>query len=393
MENLFYFLIGRVTSYFGVGLLRIALPIFILEKTGSASALGTFMALTSLPAFMLSPILGNYLESLNKKYIMITTDFIQFMVFSVLYILEIEELNILWIYILLSFTLGKAFEISSSSIFSQIIEDRYIEKGNSYRSILDNLSGVASPIIGVFIYNSFGIGGIFLINAITFLFSAITEIFIKYKFVKISLKNSGLVKNLSKSINFILKDKNLSRIFFTAKALNFIIGPISSITIPFLLLKVHKFSNYEFGLVESSTILGAVIGAAIVILKNKNLKLLVLLNINSILIIVIGITSWFLWGYKKELFFIVLFMQFLIGFFANLISIPIISNYQRSVPVYMQSRFFALSAFLDGVLIPIGEFGVGKMSLFINSNLILIVGGVLMIFIAYFLLKEKGDRV
>lgn len=393
MENLFYFLIGRVTSYFGVGVLRIALPIFILEKTGSASALGTFMALTSLPAFMLSPILGNYLESLNKKYIMITTDFIQFMVFSVLYILEIEELNILWIYILLSFTLGKAFEISSSSIFSQIIEDRYIEKGNSYRSILDNLSGVASPIIGVFIYNSFGIGGIFLINAITFLFLAITEIFIKYKFVKISLKNSGLVKNLSKSINFILKDKNLSRIFFTAKALNFIIGPISSITIPFLLLKVHKFSNYEFGLVESSTILGAVIGAAIVILKNKNLKLLVLLNINSILIIVIGITSWFLWGYKKELFFIVLFMQFLIGFFANLISIPIISNYQRSVPVYMQSRFFALSAFLDGVLIPIGEFGVGKMSLFINSNLILIVGGVLMIFIAYFLLKEKGDRV
>lgn len=393
MENLFYFLIGRVTSYFGVGVLRIALPIFILEKTGSASALGTFMALTSLPAFMLSPILGNYLESLNKKYIMITTDFIQFMVFSVLYILKIEELNILWIYILLSFTLGKAFEISSSSIFSQIIEDRYIEKGNSYRSILDNLSGVASPIIGVFIYNSFGIGGIFLINAITFLFSAITEIFIKYKFVKISLKNSGLVKNLSKSINFILKDKNLSRIFFTAKALNFIIGPISSITIPFLLLKVHKFSNYEFGLVESSTILGAVIGAAIVILKNKNLKLLVLLNINSILIIVIGITSWFLWGYKKELFFIVLFMQFLIGFFANLISIPIISNYQRSVPVYMQSRFFALSAFLDGVLIPIGEFGVGKMSLFINSNLILIVGGVLMIFIAYFLLKEKGDRV
>ena len=159
------------------------------------------------------------------------------------------------------------------------------------------------------------------------------------------------------------------------------------------MLKVHKFSNYEFGLVESSTILGAVIGAAIVILKNKNLKLLVLLNINSILIIVIGITSWFLWGYKKELFFIVLFMQFLIGFFANLISIPIISNYQRNVPVYMQSRFFALSAFLDGVLIPIGEFGVGKMSLFINSNLILIVGGVLMIFIAYFLLKEKGDRV
>lgn len=388
MKNLFYFLIGRVTSYFGVGLLRIALPIFILEKTASASTLGTFMALVSLPAFMLSPILGNYLERLNKKYIMIATDFMQFIIFLVLYILKVEELNALGVSILLSFTLGKAFEISSSSIFSQIVEDKYIEKGNSYKSILDNISGIGSPIIGVFIYNSFGMEGIFLINAGTFLFSALTEIFIKYKFVKISLKNSNLIENISESIKFILKDRDLSRVFFTAKALNFIIGPISSITIPFLLLKVHNFSNYEFGLIESSTIFGAIIGATIVIIKNKNLKLLVLLNINSVLIVIIGVTSWFLWGYKKELFFIVLFIEFLIGFFANLINIPIISNYQRSVPVYMQSRFFALSAFLDGMLIPIGEFGVGKMSLFIDSNLILVIGGVLMIFIAYFLLKE-----
>ena len=393
MQNLFYFLIGRVTSYFGVVLLRIALPIFILEKTGSASALGTFMALVSLPAFLLSPILGNYLESLNKKYVIVITDFMQFIVFLILYLFQIQDLNMLRVFVFLSFTLGKAFEISSSSIFSQIIEERYIEKGNSYRSILDNISGVGSPIIGVFIYNSFGIGGIFLVNAITFVFSALVEIFIKYKFIKTSLKNSNLIENILESIEFVLKNKDLSRIFFTSKALNFIIGPISSITIPFLLLKIHSFSNYEFGIIESASILGAIIGATIIIVKNKSLKLLVLLNINSILIITIGATSWLLWSYKRELFFIVLFMQFLIGFFANLISIPIISNYQRSVPIYMQSRFFALSAFLDGILIPIGEFGVGKMSLFINSNLILIMGGVLMIFIAYFLLKEEVDKV
>lgn len=393
MQNLFYFLIGRVTSYFGVGLLRIALPIFILEKTGSASALGTFMALVSLPAFLLSPILGNYLESLNKKYVIVITDFMQFIVFLILYLFQIQDLNMLRVFVFLSFTLGKAFEISSSSIFSQIIEERYIEKGNSYRSILDNISGVGSPIIGVFIYNSFGIGGIFLVNAITFVFSALVETFIKYKFIKTSLKNSNLIENILESIEFVLKNKDLSRIFFTSKALNFIIGPISSITIPFLLLKIHSFSNYEFGIIESASILGAIIGATIVIIKNKSLKLLVLLNINSILIIMIGATSWLLWSYKRELFFIVLFMQFLIGFFANLISIPIISNYQRSVPIYMQSRFFALSAFLDGVLIPIGEFGVGKMSLFINSNLILIMGGALMIFITCFLLKEEVDKV
>lgn len=386
MNNLVYFLIGRFSSLFGNGLLKIVLPIYILEKTSSGSTLGLFIALTALPSLILTPILGNYLENINKKYVMISMDILQFFLFLGMFILKSLDLKVLGIFLVFSIIIERIFDITSSSIFSQIIEEKYIESGNSFKSIFDNIANITSPVVGTFLYYKLGIHGIFIINAITFILSAISECFIKYDFVIVHRIKQSIIKNLFEVSDFIFKDKNLNKLFIAVMLLNFIIAPLSSVILPYLLLNVHNLSNYQFGIINSVYMIGSVIGASLIIFKKKKLKLTNLLNLNSFLFILIGGLSYFLLGKKEKVFLIVICIEMVIGIVVSLINIPLISNFQKMVPSKMQSRFFSLLSFIGGLLIPLGEFGLGRLSDLLNVHLILVLAGLVMILMTYFLL-------
>lgn len=392
MNNLIYFLVGRFSSLFGNGLLKIVIPIYILEKTSSGASLGIFISLTALPSLILTPIIGNYLENINKKYVMICMDILQFLLFLCMFTIGNLSLKMLGIFIVFSNIIEKIFDISSSSIFCHIVERRFIEKGNSCKSILDNIAYISSPVVGTFLYYKLGISGIFLINAITFILSAILECFIKYDFVNSCKSKQNIIKNLFEVMEFIYKDSILSKLFVAVMLLNFIVSPLSSVILPYLLLNVHHLSNYQFGIINSTYMIGSVIGASLIILKRKNLKFTSLLNLTSSLFILIGVISYLLLGKREEVFFIVILIELIMGVTVSLINIPLISNYQKLVPPKMQSRFFSLMSFLGGLLIPLGEFGFGGLSELIDSHLILVIAGLIMILVTYILLIKRTGR-
>lgn len=218
MRNMSLFLFGSFTSLFGSGLLIIALPIYILNESSSGASLGLFMALTVLPSLFLTPFWGNYLERLNRKYIMIIMDIIHFFSYFVLAYFDNLSMIQLGAFICVSMIVDKIFNISSTSIFSQIIEIGLVEKGNSFKSILDNIAQIISPLAGTMLYMTFGLKGIFYINSITFLISAISEIFIVYNYEKIESNKKKIFENMSEIYHLILKNLTLKKLFITKSA-------------------------------------------------------------------------------------------------------------------------------------------------------------------------------
>lgn len=67
--------IGQIISLFGNATLRFALPLYLLNLTGSSALYGTVMACAFLPTILLSPVGGIIADRVNKRNVMVILDF------------------------------------------------------------------------------------------------------------------------------------------------------------------------------------------------------------------------------------------------------------------------------------------------------------------------------
>lgn len=68
--------IGQIISLFGNATIRFALPLYLLNNTGSSALFGMVTACAFIPAILLSPIGGIVADKVNKRNIMVILDFI-----------------------------------------------------------------------------------------------------------------------------------------------------------------------------------------------------------------------------------------------------------------------------------------------------------------------------
>lgn len=67
--------IGQIISLFGNAALRFAIPLYLLNQTGSSVLYGTVTACAFLPSIVMSPIGGIVADRVNKRTIMVVLDF------------------------------------------------------------------------------------------------------------------------------------------------------------------------------------------------------------------------------------------------------------------------------------------------------------------------------
>ncbi len=67
--------VGQIISLFGNAAVRFALPLYLLNLTGSSALYGAVMACAFIPSILLSPVGGIVADRVNKRNIMVTLDF------------------------------------------------------------------------------------------------------------------------------------------------------------------------------------------------------------------------------------------------------------------------------------------------------------------------------
>ena len=103
-------IIGQIISLFGNATIRFALPLYLLNLTGSSALYGTVTACAFIPAILLSPIGGIVADRINKRNIMVILDFFTATVILAFSLL-INEVNLI---LLLTITLMLLYGIASA---------------------------------------------------------------------------------------------------------------------------------------------------------------------------------------------------------------------------------------------------------------------------------------
>lgn len=388
-KNMLLLLLGRAVSKFGAAFYLIALPLYLLQLTGSLAQTGVFFTLSSLPALVVTPFLGVFVEKVNRKYLLVFCDFLTAALYALLLLVPGTNgfMPLLFVVTVLVNLLSNAFEIGSKLIFSELTAPKTIERYNAAKSLADNAAAVLGPALGTIAFGLRGFRFVVLAAAAGYALSAVQECFILYQKPEQGPEETEKKNWLGRfwdGLRYAAGQKDVRSLFVLVMVLNFFVANAEEIINPGILVQKYGVPESLFGMTSSAFVIGT-LAAGLFIIKNKwidlqkNLKRLFLLN--SLLMILIGTGSLCMTSFPKAYFALFLVLEFLLGALTSCVNVPLLSALQTRVPIAYQGRFFALLSFFSGLLIPLGIAYTGFLAAAAGADAAYIINNVCVIII------------
>lgn len=261
---------GQIVSLFGNAAIRFALPLYLLNKTGSSALFGTVTACAFIPAILLSPIGGLIADRINKRNIMVCLDFFTaavILVFSL--ILEAVSLvALLTITLMLLYGIAGAYQPSVQSSIPALVSREHFMAANSIINTVNSFSSLMGPVLGGILYSAYGLMPVLWVCILCFALSALMELFLTIPFVKPD--SGGSIWNIAKkdfaqSLRFIRTEKPvIGKGVFAVCGINLFLSAMIIVGFPYIVTEVLDFpaaqANRLYGFAQGALAAGGLTG-------------------------------------------------------------------------------------------------------------------------------------
>ena len=382
-KNFFLLWQGQLVSVFGDALYSIALGLWVLQETGSTAIMGSIMALVTIPRIILGPFAGVIVDRSNRKQLIVLGDIVRGIGMIFIAFAAINGSLKIWMVMLMGIIMGicsSFFNPSIQSVLPELVPKDKLIKANSSYQMATTGADIIGQSIGGFLYTIIGAPVMFLVNGISYLFSAFSEGFISIP--KIEKKNVHITfkEDFMEGIRFIFKFKGLVRSLIMAFFINFLGGMIRVLIIPWFLSE-SSLGMTKYGVLNGFQSFGFLIGTLILSMVNIKPKHKYKIYIFSILTFMVlrGLGA-----FINQFVFIVLFftISYVFMFVFNTVAN---STIMLLTPSDKRGKVFATIGTLAMAISPIGNFVGGVLGEFMDPRLLImgstIIGIVIICFI------------
>jgi len=273
-RNLAILIIGQIISLFGSAIQRFALSLYILDLTGSGSIFASILAFSMIPIVILAPVAGVIADRLDRKKVMVVLDFMSavvILIYGIILVNGVDSVLLVGILMFLLSGISTIYQPAVTSSIPDLAAKEDLMAANGVVQQVSSLSNFLGPIIAGVLYGILGIKGIVFINAASFCFSAVMELFLQIPKKEIVVSGSVL-KIFSKDIkdsSVYLRKENpvIFRMIFTSGLYNLFLVPIFSVGAPYIIKVTLGMSSQVYGIAEGAIALGMIVGAMIVSMK------------------------------------------------------------------------------------------------------------------------------
>jgi len=389
--------IGQSISLLGDQFYLIALPWLVLQITGSALALGTVLAMASIPRALFMLIGGALVDRFSPRKVMFASNLARMILVALLALLVLTHNIQLWMLYMLALGFGTAdafFFPADSAMVPRLLEKDQLEVGNTLTQGVGMLSMFLGPVLagGVIALlagnNSAadgapgleGIGVAFAIDALSFLVSLLTLFLIgdHTHAPTESQEKTGVLTSIKEGLAFVRSDTTLRMVFIISIAINFLVNGPFEVGLPVLVKRSFAEGAAAFGIVSSAFGGGALIGIilASALPRPKPARFgTVLLGVVSFL--GIGMILMPLSGSVAVAALIALGIGVTIGYS----NIHVFTWMQKRVPEQFMGRTMSLAIFAGIGLAPVSSALAGVLTN-INLTLMFVGAGALMTAVA-----------
>lgn len=279
-KNFTLVVIGQIISLFGNAALRFALPLYLLNLTGSSALYGTVTACAFIPAVLLSPIGGIIADRVNKRNVMVLLDFFTAAVILA-FMLLMEGVNLtllLTVTLMLLYGIAGAYQPSVQASIPALVDPGHFMAANSVINTISSFSSLTGPVIGGILYSAYGLKPVLWVCMACFFLSAVMELFIQIPFQKQALKKSigkTIRADFAESIRFIRTEKPvIGKVLLVVCGINLFLSAMIMVALPYLITEVFEleaaFANRLYGFAQGALAAGGLTGGILAgILGNR----------------------------------------------------------------------------------------------------------------------------
>lgn len=262
--------IGQIISLFGNATIRFALPLYLLNLTGSSALYGTVTACAFIPAILLSPIGGIVADRVNKRNIMVILDFLTAAVI-IAFSLLMNGTNLIFLLtvtLMLLYGIAGAYQPSVQASIPVLINQDNFMAANSIINTISSFASLIGPVLGGILYSAYGLEPVLWVCTVCFIMSAVMEIFIKIPFQK-QASDGGILKTVrtdfAESIYFIRKEKPvIGKTLLIICGINLFLSAMIIVALPYLVTEVLNLealqANRLYGFAEGALAAGGLAG-------------------------------------------------------------------------------------------------------------------------------------
>lgn len=398
---------GQTVSRLGDSLHRIALAWWVLEKTGSATAMGTVLVLTQIPLLIFLLIGGIVVDRFPRLRIMFLSDVLSGTV--VVFIAVFSWLNLLqiWhIYIAsLIFGFVEAFFFPAyQAVIPQIVPPDMLTSANSLNGLSGRLTGIIGPVLGAGLVAAGGTPLAFSLDALSFFVSALcvfpilraglyesqkkendSETMGRPKSVKDTVKQG--IADLREGWDAVVTVPWLWITIVIFGFLNIMEASPRAVAMPFLIKDDLGADVSLLGIFGSALSIGFVL-SALWLGQYKRLHRRGLLGYGAVMIQGFLLL---LFGLKFPIP-VLIGAMFIYGFCFNIFSLVWTGTMQEMVPHDKLGRVWAFDSLGSWVLLPIGFALAGWGTDLLGAPTVFVIGGVGMILMTLIGLSHPAVR-
>lgn len=284
-KNFIIIVIGQIISLFGNAIQRFSMSLYLLEFTGSTAAFANILAISTIPYILFAPIAGRLSDKINRKKVMVYLDLFCSILIGVYALILLRGRDSELIVAIVMFMLSVCYTLYGPAVVSsipQIVEEDKLTSANGIINQVGSVVNFLGPILAGVFYGLVGIKLIVIINAISFLVSAIMELFLDIpdvaradeatdngKVLSIDFIKKSFI-DMGHSFVYLKKEKKIILGIIASYALcNIFLVPILSIVAPYFINILLALPSQVYGVVEGICVLGMILGGFWISIKPK----------------------------------------------------------------------------------------------------------------------------
>ena len=367
---------AQIASLFGDAVLRFALPLYVLNQTGSAALMGAVSACAWIPYIVLTPIGGVAADRVNKRRIMAALDILLATTCAAFLAIDLVGLCICALIVL--YAAQSVYQPTVQAAVPFIVPRDGIVRATAVVSQISALSGLVGPVLGGLLFGLFGIEPVVLVSGVAFAVSAVLIVTV-VRIPRDAIERSGVgvvrtvANDIAESFAFLRHERTvILKVIFLVAGINVTLTAFILIGAPVVITQILGLPNQYMGFAEGALALGGLAGGISVgvfagRLRLSRAPLFLLVAALGLLpiAVVLGVQMDAMAAYG-----LVVAGLFVSMACATMFSIQAISFVQLETPGHLVGKVIALTMSLANCAQPVGQLIYGGLFDALRGNLV-----------------------
>jgi len=369
-RNFLLLSIGKILSIFGNQVLTFALPLYILQASGSPALFGTILGLSYLPMAITAPIGGLMADRLKKQFIMFWLD-VAVTLLIVLYMIISGMFSavapIMLVKLLALNAIQGMYLPAVQASTPLLVPENSLVRANSVIETINTLANMAAPAAAGILLARFGLSPVLIVCAICFAITALMDLLIRipYKKQETSEGILQIVKSdMTGAFRFAAKEKPiLVKMAILMFILSMLVAGVMAAGVPIFITQYLGMGTEHIGIGRGIAWIGGIIGGLIAGFLGERLTIKRIPFASILLalsLVPVGLVLLFDVPYFVA-FVVIIIADTLCGAALMLWIIPIWAYVQRTAPPEILGKVMSLLSGIPVVAMGLGFFLIGVL--------------------------------